>query len=213
MASRSYDSPTRRAKARATERQVLAAATELLLSEGWTGTTMAGIAARAGVSPTLLYKTYGTKAALAKRLYDVTLVGDDEPLPLNARPEIAAIIAEPDPRRKIALYVHLGRTVNERLGPLNARLRAGAAAGDADLAGLVATTDRERLIGNSGLARNLAETGALRPGLTVERAIDALWTLLSPEIMGRLTVDRGWSFDEAEAWLVEQVCAALLPAP
>lgn len=213
MARRSYDSPVRQAKARHTERLVLAAAHELLLTQGWAGTTMTAIAARAGVSPTLLYKTYGTKAALAKRLYDITLIGDDEPVPLNQRPEIAAIIAEPDPRRKIAAYVHLGRTINERLGPLTARLQAGAAAGDADLAELVARTDRERMIGNSGIARQLAEYGALRQGLTVERATDIIWVLFSPEVMLRLTADRGWSFDETETLLTDQLCAALLRAP
>lgn len=210
MAKRAYESPRRQARARQTEQRVLAAAHELLLSEGWTGTTMTAIAARAGVSPTLLYKTYGTKAALAKRLYDVTLVGDDEPVPLNLRPEIAAIIAEPDPRRKIAAYVRLGRRLTERIGPLVARLQAGAAAGDTDLVELVATTQRERLVGTLGIARHLAEIGALRPGLTAERARDIIWVFFAPETINRLTTDRGWSFDEAEACFTEVLCAALL---
>jgi AcrR family transcriptional regulator len=210
VSGRGYDSPVRREKARATERRILEAARDLLLSEGWSGTPMTAIAARAGVSAQLLYKTFGTKAALAKRLWDVTLVGDDEPVPLDERPEIAAIVAEPDPRRKIAAYARLGRAVNERLGPLSARLRGAAAAGDADLAELIAATDRERLVGNAGIVRHLASLGALRPGLTVERGTDMVWTLMSPEVFHRLTAERGWSFDAAEEWLADQLCAALL---
>ena len=173
---------------------------------------MSAIAARAGVSPTLLYKTYGTKAALAKRLYDVTLIGDDLPEPLNTRPEITEIMDEPDPRQKLAMYVHLGCSVNERLGPLLSRLRAGAVAGDADLADLMITTDRERLLGHTAMARELAAADGLRPDVPVERAADMLWTLFSPEVMFRLTAERGWTLAETESWLTEQLCAALLPA-
>jgi AcrR family transcriptional regulator len=207
---RGYDSPARREKARATERRVLAAAAELLLTEGWAGTSMAAIATRAGVSPTLLYKSFGTKVALAKRLYDVTLVGDDEPVPLSARPEIAAIAAEPDPRRKIAGYVRLALTVVRRVGPLTARLRAAAVAGDADMAEFVATTDGERRAGGRGFVGDLAAAGALRPGLSPERAVDAVWTLLAPDLVTRLVDECGWPDADVERWLVEQIGTALL---
>jgi AcrR family transcriptional regulator len=210
VAGWAYDSPVRRAKARDAERRILSAAHDLLLAEGWAGTTMAGVAARAGVSAQLLYKTFGTKVALAKRLYDVTLIGDDEPVPLHERPEIAAIGAEPDPRRKIARYVGLARAINERLGPLNARLRGAAAAGDPELAELVATADRERLVGTGGFVRHLPDVGALRPGLTVEHGVDAVWALLAPEVFRALAAGRGWSYADIEGFLTDQLVAALL---
>jgi AcrR family transcriptional regulator len=211
MGRRTYDSPVRREHARQTERAVLAAAYALLLEQGWTGMTMTAVAARAGFSPQLLYKTYGTKAALAKRLYDVTLIGDDDPKPLKARPEIAAIVAEPDPTRKIALYAHLAVTLSGRLGPLYTRLRGAASAGDGGLAELIATTERERYIGNTGLARDLAGLGVLRCGLTVPRAADIIFALLSTEVIHCLTSERGWSPAEAEELLARQLCCALLP--
>jgi AcrR family transcriptional regulator len=210
MARRPYDSPVRREQARRTERAVLAAAHTLLLDEGWTGMTMTAVAARAGVSSQLLYKTYGTKAALAKRLYDVTLMGDDEPEPLSARPEIAAIVAEQDPARKLALYARLAVTLTVRVGPLYARLHGAATAGDAGLADLIATTERERATGNAGLARDLARRGALRSGLTTHRAVDIIFTLLSIEVIDRLMSERGWSAAEAEDLLTRQLRCALL---
>ena len=54
------------------------------------------------MSSETVQKGFGTKAALAKAVYDVTLVGDDEPVPLRERPEFVAIAAEPDPARKLA---------------------------------------------------------------------------------------------------------------
>jgi AcrR family transcriptional regulator len=202
VASRAYDSPVRRERARRTERRVLEAAHELLLRHGWSGTTMAAIAGRAGVSAQLLYKTYGTKVALAKRLYDITLAGDDEPVPMNERPEIAAIVAEPDRRRKIALYVRLARTIDERLGPLNTRLRGAAAAGEPELAELVAQTDAERLAGNAAFVNHLGVVGT--------RAVDGVWALLSPETFRALSAGRGWSYDEIEPFLTAQLSTALL---
>ena len=70
----------------------------LLLEQGYAATTMTAVANAAGVSDETIYKTVGGKAALVKAVRDITLVGDDEPVPLAQRPEFAAIYAEPDPR-------------------------------------------------------------------------------------------------------------------
>lgn len=35
-----------------------------------------------------------------------------------------------------------------------------------------------------------------------EELIDAIWTLVSPEVVTMLTERRGWSIDDVEAWLV-----------
>ena len=52
---RRYDSSARREQARATRRQVLAAATALFLERGYAATTMADVAARAGVVVQTVY--------------------------------------------------------------------------------------------------------------------------------------------------------------
>ena len=63
-----------------------------------------------------MQKGFGTKAALDKAVYDVTLVGDDEPVRLRDRPEIIALIAEQEPVRKLERYAKIGRRLWERLG-------------------------------------------------------------------------------------------------
>ncbi|MBL7495428.1 TetR family transcriptional regulator [Frankia sp. CNm7] len=210
--SRPYDSPLRREQARVTERRILAAAERLLLERGYAGVSIAAIAAEAEVSAQTIYKTFGTKAALTKRLYDVTLVGDDEPVPLAERPEFRALVAEADPRRALVIYARIGRLINERLGHLYAVILAGAQAGDEDLRALVAVTEQERLTGTCRLAAVLARAGALRPGLTVGRAGDLLWALTAPELFRRLTADRGWTPDEFEDWLARAMADAVLAA-
>ncbi|MGH8929048.1 MAG: TetR/AcrR family transcriptional regulator [Egibacteraceae bacterium] len=213
-AQRAYDNTRRAAQARRTRRDVLDATYRLLLDQGYAGTTVTAIARAAGVSVETIYKAFGTKAALVKEVYDVTLVGDDEPVPLTGRPEFQALMAERDPRRKLAHYAHIGRVIIERLGPLYSVLLAGARSGEEELRHLVATTDAERLAGTGALTRHLADAGSLRPGLSVERAHDILWTLTSVDVYRLLVTERGWPLDDYERWLAITMQDAILgPLP
>lgn len=210
METRSYASPLREEQARQTQRRILDAALRLFLDQGYTATTMSAIAAAAGVSVQTVYKAFGTKPALVKRLHDVTLAGDDEPIPMADRPELRAVQQETDPRRMLMAYAHVGRLMLDRIGPLLRVLLAGARAGDPDLRAYVDTVNRERLIGTGMAARGLAEDGALRAGLAEERAQDALWTLNSVEVWSLLTEQRGWSAEEYEEWVGRAMADAVL---
>ena len=102
---RSYDASGRREQARARRRTVVLAARELFERDGFRVTTVAAIAAHAKVSAESIYKGFGSKAALAKAVFDVALAGDDDPVPVAERPALLAIREEPDVRRKIAIFV------------------------------------------------------------------------------------------------------------
>src|SRR5689334_2890005 len=208
---RTYDNSRRAEQARATRRRIVDAARELLLAQGYATTTIAQVARAAGVSSETVQKGFGTKAALAKAVYDVTLVGDDEPVPLRDRPEFQAVVAEADPVRKLAAYGAVGRTLWERLGPLMAVLMQGAQAGEPDLLAFVATVRKESYAGASGLVADLAARGALRPDLPVEQARDELWLLIQPELWLLLLNERGWSLEAVQAWFTRVAAAALLP--
>ena len=207
---RPYDNRRRAEQALLSQRRILEAAHQELVNKGYADTTIGGVAEAAGVSAQTVYKAFGSKAALAKRVYDVTLVGDEEPVPLAERAEIQAIIAEPDPRQKLAMYAALGRNLVERIGPVLSVLISGAKAGDPELAEFAATTARERLIGVSGLVGQLEAIGALRRGLSFERARDIVWTLIGWEVYELLVIERGWSLDDWEAWVAESTAALLL---
>lgn len=213
MTSRSYRSPLREEQARQTQRRILDAAYELLLEQGYTATTMAGVAAAAGVSAQTVYKTFGTKPALVKRVYDVTLAGDDEPVPFADRPEARALREETDARRFLLGYAAMGRAMAERLGPLLRVLVAGARAGDPELQAFVDTVNGERLTGATMMVRRLVQLQALRDGVSDEQARDAIWTLNSVEVWSLLTEQRGWSGEEYADWVGRAMADAVLPYP
>jgi AcrR family transcriptional regulator len=179
-------------------------------ADGYAATTVAAVARDASVSAQTVYNTFGTKAALLKAAYDMTLAGDDDPVPLAERPEVRALYAETDASRFLRGYAALGRTVVERVGPLMLLIAAGADAGDPDLVALRDTTDSERLVGTSMVVAKVADLGALDPALTRDAARDRIWTLNSVQVWHLLTAGRGWSGDEYAAWIGDAMCAAIL---
>jgi hypothetical protein len=68
----------------------------------------------------------------------------------------------------------------------------------------------KKLIGVSGLVGHLDAVGALRPGLSFERARDILWTLIGWEVYELLVIERGWSLDDWEAWVAKSTASLLL---
>ena len=210
---RPYDNTRRRERAATTQLRIVTAARTLLVERGWAATTMASVAASAGVAVQTVYSSLGGgKAALAKRVWDVTIAGDLDPVPLAARARAQEMRAEPDPVRLLALYAGLSRELYERLGPLARALRA-AAAGDAEARGVEDATERERLAGTAAVAATLDARGALWPGLSAERAGHRLWELNGAEVADGLVLRCGWSLDEYEAWMAESMAAAVLPRP
>jgi AcrR family transcriptional regulator len=209
MNRRAYDNTRRSEQARLTRSRVLHAARDLFVERGPAAVTMRDVATHAGVSAETVYKTFGTKAALIKEVYDITLAGDEEPIPMIERPEIRAVFAATTPREKVAHYAAAARQVGERLGPLLSRLLAAARSGEPDLVDFLATTNQERLAGTGAIVGHLAETGGLRAGLDPDRARDIVWTLISPEVYELLVGDRGWSHDEYERWLAQALAEAV----
>jgi hypothetical protein len=126
------------------------------------------------------------------------------------RREEEAMIAEPEPRRKLTMYAALGRTLIERVGPLAHVLLSGAKSADPELRAFAATTAKERLVGVTGIVGHLQAIGALRPGLSFERARDVLWTLIAWEVYELLVIERGWSLDDWESWIAESAADLLL---
>jgi AcrR family transcriptional regulator len=199
---------------RASRGKVLGAARDLFLRRGYPGATIEAIAHRAGVSPQTVYNVVGGKAALLKAVYDATLAGDDEPVPMIERPSYRRIAAAPDARSCLAAYARFGREVLERVGPLIAVLLVEGTGSDPDLRAFVDAVERERGRGTAGAARYVAGRFGLRPGLTEDEAADVLWALTAPELADRFVRRRGWTLDRYEAWLAGAMADALLgPGP
>lgn len=198
---RDYSSPVRDEAARATQRRIIDAAERLFVDNGYAATSVAAIATAAGVSKQTIYNSLGGKPGVLKRLYDIRLVGDDEPIPFGDRPEVRAISELTDPRELLDAYGRLAGGMLERLGPVMSVVLAGAATGDPELAQHLATIDAERLRGAAGWATRLAATGSLRPGLAVDQAADVIWAVNSTQTWDMLVRHRGWNPTEYGRWL------------
>lgn len=207
---RSYSSPSRELQARATRTAILRAAAELFVDPGYARASVAAVARRAGVTAQTIYNVFGSKQALLKAAYDVTLAGDDEPVPLARRPDVVAMYQLTDPAEFVRAYAALGRRVAERVAPLMVQISAGATTGDPDLIEHQRVTDGERLVGTGMVVRRVIDLGGLAPGLTFEVARDRIWTLNSAEVWHLLTGARGWTGDDYQDWIGDQMCAAIL---
>jgi len=204
---RSYNSEGRREAARRNRAAVLAACRELLFQDGYHATTVRAVAERAGVSPETVYKSFGGKPGLVKALWDITLAGDDEPVPMGDRPQIQEILRTGELTTKLRLYGAYVRGIHERITPLFALLtQAGPDVGE-----VLELGEEERLTGVTAFVTHLDETGALGPKADPAHVADAVWALAGPQLYTQLTAGRGWSADTYEKWLADTLTAMLRP--
>jgi AcrR family transcriptional regulator len=207
---RNYDATGRREQARARRRAVVLAAQELFERDGFRATTIAAVARAAGVSAESVYKGFGTKAALAKAVFDLVIAGDDEPVPIAERPEAQAIQAEPDVRRKIALYVDGLARRQQRSAKVQILIRDGRHV-DETLEEIWQKLLDERLTGMTMVARQLHESGGLRDDVDVDEVRDVLWTCTAVELYELLVLERGWSLDAYGEWIGRTISGAICP--
>lgn len=207
---RRYESAARTAAAQETRRKIRAAAAEGFVLQGYAATSMKAIAAAAGVSEATVFLAFPTKAALLAECIRVAVRGDDDPTPLLAR-EWPRVLLEAPPERMLGLLADgsaelLSRTarllaVGESVGPaepvLNEVRERGRAATHADLL---------------ALARAMTRAGALKHGMSPERAADILYALAASEsVYLRLVEHRGWSTAAYARMLERALAGALSP--
>jgi len=207
---RSYDASGRREQARARRLAVVLAARDLFERDGYRPTTIAAIAAHAGVSAESVYKGFGTKAALAKAVFDIALAGDDEPVPVAGRPAMQAMRDEPDVRRKIAMFTEGLAQRQARSAKVQILIRDGRHVDDS-LTPVWAKLHDEGLVGMTMLGRHLLETGQLRGGIDLAEVRDVLWNYLAIDHYERLVVGQGWSEERYARWLACAITSALCP--
>jgi len=205
--TRRYDSARRRDAARRRRAAVVDAASRLFLSEGFAGTTIAGIAKEAGVSQETVYKAFGNKIALVRAIRDQALAGAG---PMHAERRSDRMQAsEDDPRAIIRGWGVLAMEVAPKVAPVLLLVRE-AAASDRELARLQAEMDAARLTRMTHNARTLLTGGHLRSGITLDAATDVLWTYSSPELYELLVIRRGWSLERYGRFIADSMICALL---
>ncbi|MGW1991890.1 TetR/AcrR family transcriptional regulator [Embleya sp. NPDC001921] len=203
---RQYDTSRRRAAARETRRAILDAATRLFVQHGYAATTMAQLADSAGVAVDTVYTVAGRKPALFLHLVEAAVSGTDDAVPATERDYVREMRAEPDAARKLRRYARAIREMHVRLAPL---LRV-ARAGPPEVVRIWQDITLRRADNMRLLARDLAATGQLRPGLDPDEVADVIWATNSPEFYCLLVEDRGWPPERFERWLADTWCRLLL---
>jgi AcrR family transcriptional regulator len=207
---RSYDASQRREQARRRRHAVVLAARELFERDGFRSTTIAAIAAHAGVSAESIYKGFGSKAAVAKAVFDLAIAGDDEPVPVADRPAMQAMRDEPDVRRKIEMFVDGLAQRQARSARVQILIRDGRHVDDS-LAPIWAKLNDEGLLGMTMLGRHLLDTGRLRDGIDLDEVRDVLWNYLAIDHYERLVLAQGWPLERYARWLTHAMTSAICP--
>jgi AcrR family transcriptional regulator len=206
---RRYDSTRRREQAATTRRLILEAAQRLFERQGYAATTMAAIAAEAGVAGKTVYLAFETKSGVLRALWNFLLRGDQEDVPIADRRWYREVLEEPDPERQLRLGASNARAVKERIGGVIEVIHAAAPI-DPDIAALWNRIESEFHANQRVVVASIDEKGALGPGLEVDRATNTLWTLNHPDVWQLLVVQRGWTPDEYERWFADTAVAQLL---
>lgn len=185
----------RAVQAAETQQLILEAALKLFSSRGYGATSVADIAEEAGVAVPTVYASVGPKTAVLRRLLDWM----DERADV---PELARrLMASTDPAEILNIQVTIARQLSERCGDVLAAL-ASAAQVDTEMAKLYADGVARHRAGARKTTERLAAQGALRDGLPAERAAAMIATLTLPTVWRELHANFGWSFAEAEAWII-----------
>ena len=195
-------------KSRLTRQRILRAAYELFVDQGYGATTLQGIAARAGVAVQTIYFAFGNKASLLNELVDVTIAGDDEPIPTMQRDWFRDALATETAEAHLRAYVRGTCGVLARVAPIMDVVRA-ASAQDPTLASLWQQDSDPRLEVQTTAARSLVAKPGAKADLTAEHAADLLYGLLSPQLYLLFIRDRGWTPDRWEQWVYDTLHAQL----
>jgi AcrR family transcriptional regulator len=209
---RAYHAPRRVERAAVTRAAVLSAAQELFVSKGYTATTIADIAERAGVSLDTIYATVGRKPALLRELVETAISGTQQAVPAEQRDYVLRIGVAVTASDKISIYAQAITTIQQRMAPVFLALR-DAAATDANCASLWREIATRRATNMRTFAADLRATGELREDLTDDQVADIIWSMNAAEYWDLLVRERGWTPDQFRGWLIDAWTRLLLQTP
>lgn len=188
---------------RDTRRRLLQAAASEFAAHGYRGTTVARLAAAAGVSVQTLYLAWGSKRALLRGYVEKLLAGTAE-----SPEDVAGRFTGLPPRERLA---ELADSVAEIAGraAVGWTLYRDAAAVDPLIAG---DWNELQLLRHRLFTRVVGEipAAALADGLTQQAAVDTAWTIASPESHDLLVHRLGYGPDEFRDWMKRTLDASIL---
>ncbi|MEP6843070.1 MAG: helix-turn-helix domain-containing protein [Pseudolysinimonas sp.] len=200
--TRRYRSLVRAAHAESTRHQLLSAAWTLFTEQGYAATTVAQVARAAGTSVDTLYAAIGRKPVLLRAVVESAISGTDHTVPALQRDYVQQVKAARDAATKLELYAAAIAAISPRTAPIFMALR-DAARTDPDCAALDAEISTRRAGNMLTFARDLRQSGDLRPGLSDDMIGDIIWATAGHEHYTQLVAGRGWSPTQFGDYLCE----------
>lgn len=187
---RRYDASRRQAAAQERRDRIVDAAAALFASDGWGATTIARVAAEAGVSAELVTSAFPTKGALAMAALRRVSFGGDRDLP-TAFADLG--LADRTPGEQLDVIVDFAVRSLVPMAPLIPALQVAAEV-DPSAAEEIDEGNRR----HAAASRSLAEVFVERPA---DEVVDEVYLLTKAETFVVLTGERGWTLERYRAWL------------
>jgi AcrR family transcriptional regulator len=208
-ATRPYDGRARRADAETRRRRVVEVAHRLFLEQGYGATSIAAIAAGAGVAAPTVYAAFTSKAGVLARVVDVAVAGHHDDVALREGAEFAAVSEATTTRARIRALARGIRVLHERSAAVLA-LVASVAGADPAVAALHAQLTASARSDGRAVAELFAGDDDLRDGLDAD-GVDKLLTVIGAWSAWMLLVqDEGMTPDAYEDWLIASLDRLLL---
>lgn len=188
-----------------TRQEILATARGLFAGNGYSGTSVAQIAAAAGVSVQTIYDSLGSKRAIVLALNDLI---DEEG---DVRALASAIPTSTDPIELLRIAATISRNINERCGDIVAALFSAAAV-ETEMREVRDESRRRHRAGIAGLTRRLASLEALRGDLDAETAADVIAAMTDPQVARTFVGEYGWTWDRWQEWTEAALIRLVLEA-
>ena len=191
-----------------TQRVIVLAGAELFFEHGYHATSIAQIAAAAGVAVQTIYNSIGSKHDLLSRVLDHAAAGKHAPVAVPTFMREQAESAS-DPAQIIDQLVTFWQGALKRTAPVFRVIREAAAV-DPKAAALENERAAQRLRNYQTAARLLKDRGALRDDLTLDQAAAAIFAIGHPESYRTLVLEGSWDERQWGDWARTTLKTALL---
>ncbi|MBV8944047.1 MAG: TetR/AcrR family transcriptional regulator [Solirubrobacterales bacterium] len=205
MSPRDYQLGKRAAGVAETRTRIVEAARAVFAQDGFHRAPVEAVARRADVARATVYYQFDSRLGLIEAVLD-----DVERRGGQQRVLTAVALADAIEATRRAFEEGSRFWAAEHI---LVRKLIGLAAADPEIRRLVVQRDRNRLALVTRLAERLRAQRRLRPGCSIQTAIQTLWLLSSFEAFDQLFTGQGLAADDIAAFLFELAVRALLRSP
>src|SRR5215831_1339727 len=99
---RAFGGAAGQARTRLARAAVTQASRALFLERGYATTTIEAISEHSDVPPATVYRLFSSKLGILKALVETSIAGDDRPLAVQDRPDVASLLDDGDPGTVLA---------------------------------------------------------------------------------------------------------------